>query len=113
MDISDQSDNNIISQEDENSTDNDDNFTYFEINDEVVEETDSLDIDIIVNSPIDETLDTSIDNVVNDEGFTTTDAGDEPINIEQNETMISVYNQNQVFSQDTSIYRLQMMNVQY
>ena len=90
MDISDQSDNNIISQEDENSTDNDDNFTYFEINDEVVEETDSLDIDIIVNSPIDETLDTSIDNVVNDEGFTTTDAGDEPVNIQQNETMISV-----------------------
>ena len=91
MDINDQFDHNITSQQDENSTDSDDNDTYFEINDEVVEETDSLDIDVIVNSPIDETLDISRNNVVNDEGFTTTNAGDEPVIVEQNETDINCW----------------------
>ena len=90
MDINDIFQHTIISQQDENSTDNEDNATYVEINDEVVEESDSLDIDIIVNSQIDETLDITTDNVVNDEIFTTTDAGDEPVNIEQSEKMMTV-----------------------
>ena len=77
--------------EDEEETNNgDDDSSYLDLLDENLNEEEILDVDVLINSERDDSLDLSSDNIIINEGFLTTNAGDQPANVNQNNEMLRV-----------------------
>ena len=77
--------------EDKEETNNgDDDSSYLDLLDENLNEEEILDVDVLINLERDDSLDLSSDNIIINEGFLTTNAGDQPANVNQNNEMLRV-----------------------
>ena len=68
----------------------DDDISLFDICDKQHDEEESLELDILTKSKCDDTLDLTYDNIINNEGFMTTDSGDETQNVTQHDEMLAI-----------------------